>query len=459
MVLGAPDYVGKEFGDAPPGHRFRLYFDGWNFNAQGKFEAKKDRAALERYSNYPRLSLMLVKELRDRQLMHAHPSDFVCHLKATSSFVTGMGLDHPIENGFAFLDPYGLPYLPGSSIKGVLRRAAEELALFTTIGAEPWELGDIWWLFGIDGQSAFWRAAPKGETPEAKLARETWQKKFEEAVERWSQQNRLVELDPLFEALGEDWKKNRKKTLLELHKRPSALGKLHNKGALECWDAVLLPPNNTVRVDVMTPHFSGYFQDKKKPKAPTDDQDPTPIPFMAMPKGTKMRVIMRYRPTHSHPPALGGRWIKLIDSAMLAACGWVGFGAKTTAGYGRWAIDESEQKHWIDRARQQEKERQQKQQEEAERKVKEAKEQRLAQLSPEERILEELREATKAGDKDVVMAIYPQFEAARGAEKLALAEGLREAFKALGKWEGKQSKKQEQKKKAILEALKEGGKA
>jgi len=137
----------------------------------------------------------------------------------------------------------------------------------------------------------------------------------------------------------------------------------------------------------------------------------------------------------------------------------VGFGAKTTAGYGRWAIDESEQKHWIDRARQQEKERQQKQQEEAERKVKEAKEQRLAQLSPEERILEELREATKAGDKDVVMAIYPQFEAARGAEKLALAEGLREAFKALGKWEGKQSKKQEQKKKAILEALKEGGKA
>ena len=41
--------------------------------------------------------------------------------KTTSSFVTGMGQDHPLENGFAFHPTYGTPYLPGSSVKGMLR--------------------------------------------------------------------------------------------------------------------------------------------------------------------------------------------------------------------------------------------------------------------------------------------------------------------------------------------------
>ena len=36
-------------------------------------------------------------------------------------FVTGMGQDHPIENGFAFHPLLGCPYLAGSAIKGLLR--------------------------------------------------------------------------------------------------------------------------------------------------------------------------------------------------------------------------------------------------------------------------------------------------------------------------------------------------
>ena len=47
---------------------------------------------------------------------------------ATAPFTTGLGNEHPLENGFAFLNPYGLPYLPGSGVKGVLRQAARELA-------------------------------------------------------------------------------------------------------------------------------------------------------------------------------------------------------------------------------------------------------------------------------------------------------------------------------------------
>lgn len=38
----------------------------------------------------------------------------------TSRLVTGMGLPHPKENGFAWMRPYGIPYIPGSSVKGML---------------------------------------------------------------------------------------------------------------------------------------------------------------------------------------------------------------------------------------------------------------------------------------------------------------------------------------------------
>ena len=37
------------------------------------------------------------------------------------AFVTGMGLSHPVENGFTFHPTLGVPYLPASSVKGLLR--------------------------------------------------------------------------------------------------------------------------------------------------------------------------------------------------------------------------------------------------------------------------------------------------------------------------------------------------
>lgn len=41
-------------------------------------------------------------------------------------FVTGTGRSHPVENGFVWHPTLGTPYLPGSSIKGMIRAWAEE---------------------------------------------------------------------------------------------------------------------------------------------------------------------------------------------------------------------------------------------------------------------------------------------------------------------------------------------
>lgn len=49
---------------------------------------------------------------------------------AESRFVTGLGRSHPVENGFAWHSTLGTPYLPGTSIKGMVRAWA-------SLGAAP----------------------------------------------------------------------------------------------------------------------------------------------------------------------------------------------------------------------------------------------------------------------------------------------------------------------------------
>ena len=125
-----PAYVGHDFSACPPGHRFNLYFPVWNAQwSLDKDEAKA--AALRKVLNLPPHTASLLKQLSERQvrLVQALPEAQCCVIDAlsTAPFATGLGLEHPIENGFSFLSPYGLPYLAGSSVKGVLRRAAEEL--------------------------------------------------------------------------------------------------------------------------------------------------------------------------------------------------------------------------------------------------------------------------------------------------------------------------------------------
>lgn len=99
---------------------------------------------------------------------------FIIDAKAIAPFTTGLGNEHPLENGFAFLWPYGLPYLPGSGVKGVLRQAARELAGISK--QAQWEMDSDWTedaitaLFGSEnsndarrGALAFWDVIPQIE--------------------------------------------------------------------------------------------------------------------------------------------------------------------------------------------------------------------------------------------------------------------------------------------------------
>ena len=62
-----------------------------------------------------------------------------------SRFVTGIGLSHPVANGFAWHPTLGTPYLPGSSVKGLVRAWAK-----TEAEPDPKTMERV---FGVDNTS------------------------------------------------------------------------------------------------------------------------------------------------------------------------------------------------------------------------------------------------------------------------------------------------------------------
>jgi CRISPR-associated protein Cmr6 len=55
-----------------------------------------------------------------QQQLYESRNALVLPMRTTSRLVAGIGLDHPVENGFLWHPTLGVPYLPGSSVKGML---------------------------------------------------------------------------------------------------------------------------------------------------------------------------------------------------------------------------------------------------------------------------------------------------------------------------------------------------
>lgn len=91
----------------------------------------------------------MMQALAERQAEIGKAIDaLVIETTSTSPFATGLGWEHPNENGFAFLQPYGLPYLAGSGVKGVVRQAARQLAGEDGAGRRGWNPEAVETLFG-----------------------------------------------------------------------------------------------------------------------------------------------------------------------------------------------------------------------------------------------------------------------------------------------------------------------
>jgi len=161
-IAAVPDYLGKDFSQASPGLRFGPYFKVWRSLTTASIDpnAKHEALAAAAILNDADDRCMKALIARQEALAALQPLGTVLTLDAVAvaPFMTGLGLEHPLENGFAFLQPYGLPYLPGSGVKGVLRQAARELASGDWGETAGWDAAAIAALFG-DAPSATATAA------------------------------------------------------------------------------------------------------------------------------------------------------------------------------------------------------------------------------------------------------------------------------------------------------------
>jgi len=166
-------------------------------------------------------------------------------------FVTGLGRNHPVENGFAWHHTLGVPYLPGSSVKGMLRAWCRD-----------WLDEDRPDLFG-DG--------PTPTDPDA------------------GRVGGVVFLDAL----------------------PTRPVKL--------------------RADVMTPHYQPYHTGRPETAPiPGDWFSPNPIPFLTVAPGQAFHFAVLAR-----TGAAAGDLVWVRDR-LIEALEWIGAGAKTATGYGRF---------------------------------------------------------------------------------------------------------------------------
>lgn len=195
----------------------------------------------------------------------------VFYVRNESRFVTGMGRQHPLENGFSWHHTLGMPYLAGSGLKGMFRAWLREC--------------------GLDDEDT---------------------------------------------------------------KMVGLFGGPKQVGELIFFDLLPLDPVSVV-TEIMTPHYGDYYQKPREGKqrmAPGDWQSPNPISFLAVEVDQPWQFGLALRPRFDmsgkplkSPQQRTRRLDDLLsetfngEDCLLDGLQWLGVGAKTAIGMGRFVID------------------------------------------------------------------------------------------------------------------------
>ncbi|MGE3965956.1 MAG: type III-B CRISPR module RAMP protein Cmr6 [Planctomycetota bacterium] len=164
--------------------------------------------------------------------------------------ICGMGERTPGENGLTLHPVYGVPFLPGTSLKGILR---------------AWVLSQDW---------------------------------------------------------DADWQEG------GAHFR-AMFGQGGHDGAaavVDILDALPVPGTAMFTLDVLTPHHADYYQGEREPLG---WEGPNPVQFLAAAKDVRYRVVVEGDPS----------WVSKAAEWLALALAERGVGAKSRAGYGRFACE------------------------------------------------------------------------------------------------------------------------
>lgn len=205
---------------------------------------------------------------------------YVATLK--SSLIIGLGNEHPTEKGFRFDWTLGIPMIPSSSLKGVVRLA---------------------FLVNLLNQMEDFEEA-------------------ERVFKNIEKDDGLpAEVKDVFGYAGERKAASGKVIFLDAY--PEKLPKL--------------------KAEIMNCHYEDYLQ--KGTRGPTEDQNPNPQKFWAIDPlldatGARVRFVFRVllHPEIAHETTL----VEALEKAFVAALAEHGLGAKTAIGHGRMHAEPSE---------------------------------------------------------------------------------------------------------------------
>lgn len=124
LYQGARGQIDWKGGNA--GLWYDKFFDQWK-SGEGLIDGGKQRWVEGMTTKAPVGARQQLEEYYGRlaELLEHHDQRPLFYT-LESDFVTGLGREHPVENGFAWHPTLGTPYLPGSSIKGLVRAWAEQ---------------------------------------------------------------------------------------------------------------------------------------------------------------------------------------------------------------------------------------------------------------------------------------------------------------------------------------------
>jgi CRISPR-associated protein Cmr6 len=195
--------------------------------------------------------------------------------KTSWRLIIGLGASHPQETSMTLHHIYGIPYIPGSAIKGVTRH----------------------W--------AVLKFADNNRKDNEKF--EDVIKRIAGALESGNDLN--IEVDKITF-----------KDLIDI------FGTQEKQGKVIFFDAYPVGEIN-LKIDVMNPHYSEYYS---KGQPPTDWQNPVPIKFLAVEKDTRFRFYLASNMKDDPDKNLVTKAKQLLSEALKN----YGIGAKTSLGYG-----------------------------------------------------------------------------------------------------------------------------
>jgi len=206
--------------------------------------------------------------------------EFRARLK--SPYVSGLGSGHPTETGMILDRNSGLPYIPASAVKGVLRLACALHIAETEPGSVVPDRKDSGQVEIRDDHPVLCRYF--GDTDTGK---------------------------------------------------PDGV-----RGQLVFLDA--FPANvPTIRPDIMNPHFGSYYAGKQ---GPLETENPIPVKFLTVAAGTEFIFRCFVSPVPGNDQAAPDSLLRPFDvtdirtvaALFTRACTQLGFGGKTSIGYGRF---------------------------------------------------------------------------------------------------------------------------